>query len=475
MKKKLLLALAVILLAALGAAAWAHYRHESTYITIHGVEYRRDATELSFTVGLPDEPEAYAQLTQVRHIDLTRAKVTAEEYEALQAAMPGCTIDWNVPFQNDYLPHDTRELTIVSLTSEDLERLVYFTQLQTVCAEGCRDYDQLLALIAERPELVVSYTVPISGREYPRDTEELTLTDVDITELTHALPLLPRVSRVTLEGTLPEAEALLLLREQYPSIEFYWQIEVLGQTADVHTRELDLSGIPMTSTEEVEAAAAYLPGLEKVLMLDCGIPDEEMHGLNQRHENILFVWNVKLNGQITLRSDATIFAPVVQNMYVWNEDLVNLKYCTELVVIDLGHMELTNCEFLRDMRKLEYLILADTYITDISPMENLTSLKYLELFMSPVMDYSPLWGCKALEDLNLCYTQGDPASLEQMTWLKRLWVNQYNISDTQFASLVEALPETQVVIPSYGSTSDGWRNGYLYYEMRDMLGLPYYE
>lgn len=475
MKKRLLFALVVILLAALAAACWTYYRHESTYITIHGVEYRRDTTELSFTVGLPDEPEAYAQLTQVRHIDLTRAEVSTEEYDALHAAMPACTIDWNVPFQAGNYPHDVRELTIVSLTSEDLERMAYFTQLQTVHAEGCRDYDQLLTLMASRPELLVSYTVSVGGEEYPQDTKVLTLTDADIQELAQVLPLLPQVNQVTLEGVLPEAAALNALREQYPGIDFYWQIEVLGHTADIHTRELDLSGIPMNSVEEAESAAAYLPNLEKVLMLNCGISNEEMHALNQRHTDILFVWNVKLNWQITMRSDAAVFAPVVQNMYVWDEDLENLKYFTELVVIDLGHMEITNCEFLRDMRKLEYLILADTYITDISPMENLSSLKYLELFMSPVMDFSPLLNCTALEDLNICYTQGDPTPLEQMTWLKRLWANQHNVSNAQFARLREVLSDTQVVIPSYGSTSDGWRKGHLYYEMRDMLGLPYYE
>lgn len=475
MKKKLTIAALVLILAALAAGAWKHWQYESTYITIHGVEYRRDATVLSFSVGLPDEPEAYAQLEQVRHIDLTRAEVTVEEYEALRAAMPECTIAWNVPFQDTCVPHDTEELTVTSLTAEDVSRLGYLTRLQTVHAENCRDYDQLLALIAARPELTVYYTVFLGGVAYPQDAAELLVVDADIQELNLALSRLPKVTRVELEGTLPEAEALLTLREQYPEIEFYWQIEIFGRSADVQTRELDLSGIPMTSTEEVEAAAAYLPGLEKVLMMDCGLTNEQMDALNRRHEGILFVWNVKLNWQITLRSDAAVFAPVIWDMVVWDEDLVNLKYCTELVAIDLGHMDITNCEFLRDMTKLEYLILADTYITDISPMENLKNLKYLELFMSPVQDFSPLLGCTALEDLNLCYTQGDPAPLEQMTWLKRLWVNRYVASDAQYAGLVAALPDTQVVIPSYGSTSDGWRKGYLYYEMRDLLGLPYYE
>ena len=71
--------------------------------------------------------------------------------------------------------------------------------------------------------------------------------------------------------------------------------------------------------------------------------------------------------------------------------------------------------------KTKYLVLADTSISDLTPLENHENLIFLELFLTRVKDYSPLTTCRALEDLNLCYTNGDPAPIAEMTWLKRLW------------------------------------------------------
>ena len=51
--------------------------------------------------------------------------------------------------------------------------------------------------------------------------------------------------------------------------------------ADVFTTELDFSGIELESAEEIEAAVPYLPNLEKVLMLECGLTNDQMAQLNE--------------------------------------------------------------------------------------------------------------------------------------------------------------------------------------------------
>ena len=145
-------------------------------------------------------------------------------------------------------------------------------------------------------------------------------------------------------------------------------------------------------------------------------------------------------------------------------------YCTDLIAIDVGHMELTSCEWLAYMPNLQYLILADTDISDISPLANHEKLVFLEIFLTKVQDYSPLLTCTALEDLNLCYTRGDVDPLLQMTWLKRLWWNESGETQTL---LREHLPNTEVHFISLSSTGDGWRSGDRYKEQRDILGMPY--
>ena len=473
MLKKLIAAALVLLVLALGLAWGLHVRHENTYITIHGVEYRRDTEALTLDTLLPGHPAELTRLEKLRQLDLRAADVSREDYDALRSALPDCEILWSVPFRDARYPQDTAELTLSALTREEIAHLDYFPNLSTIHAEQCRDYDALLELITLRPDLEVFYTVSLGGRDYPGDTRELTLTDADPAELETAIPRLPLLERVTLEGTLPEARDLMGLWERYPDIAFYWQIEVFDRTADVNTTELDLSGIPMESVEAVEAAAAFLPNIRKVLMLDCGISDEQMHALNQRHEGVLFVWNVVFNQYITLRSDVEAFAPVQHKVVVWDGDLEKLKYCTELRVLDLGHMNLWSCDCLSGLSKLEYLIIADTHVRDITPLANLKNLKFLEMFMTRVTDYTPLLELTALEDLNMCYTVGDPAPIMEMTWLKRLWWCGSYMTQEQIGQLEEALPDTQIVFPKVGSTDDGWRKGQLYYEMRDLLGMPY--
>lgn len=469
----LILVVILVLIACLGVVGYRRYQDQFACVGESRYEKTIESIDLSgSSVGDLTQLQAFPELKQ---IDLRNTGLTCQEYDLLREWFPEAEILWDIPFQGDHYDMATESLSITVLSEEDLGVLPYFTELKTVDAGSFRDYAMINRLMERHPQLEVRYSIWIGEESYAPETAELCLTDAEVGALEQVLPYFTALKRVEFRGTLPEAAALTELTAQYPDIEFYWQITVLDTVADVYTTELDFSGMPMTSTEELEAAVAYLPSLTKVLMMDCGFSNEEMHELNKRHENVLFVWNVVLNRLITVRSDVTTFAPVVFGLHVWDEDLVNLKYLTELVVLDLGHMEISNCDFLWEMTKMEYLILVDTYITDISPVVNMKNLKYLEIFMSPVKDYTPLLGCTALEDLNICYTRGDPKTLEQMTWLKNLWVQRGGMSNEQYASLTAALPNTRIVLPFFGSTSDGWRQLDNYFIMRDMLGMPYFD
>lgn len=468
MKKKLLIISAILLIIA------AIVILNSTHVLIGGTLYARNATHITVSGSPKVQPETFTQLEQLIYLDLRTLSLTPEAFEAFSEALPDCQILWSVPFQGDFYSSDITVLTVSTLSDSDIPLLKYFSHLTTLHAEGCRDYDQILAIQTRYPDLEIRYTVSIGGNEYNSDVSHLTLSNANADELAFLLQYLPALEHVTLEGSLPDASLLSSLTEAYPDIDFYWQIDIFGITADVHTTELDLSGIPVDSVAQVESAVAYLPALEKVYMMDCGIPDEQMGELNQRHDSVLFVWNVNI-GPIVVRTDITAFGPVQYGYELWDGELENLKYCTELVVLDLGHMRLWEIDFLEGLTKLEYLIIADTHVWDISPLKNLKKLKYLEMFMTEVRDYSPLLELTALEDLNICFTPGDPAPLMQMTWLKRLWCGGCFITNEQMDRLRTSLPDTQIATPFTGSTDQGWRTGEHYFIMRDLLGMPYLE
>ena len=189
------------------------------------------------------------------------------------------------------------------------------------------------------------------------------------------------------------------------------------------------------------------------------------------------VWTVYFTDKCKARTDDTKFMPIEQGEYYFQDKhAYNLRYCEDMVCIDIGHSTVENIEFAAFMPHLKYLILAWTQVKDITPLENCKELVYLELDHGIVHDYSPLVGCTALEDLNvddhMWETSIEP--LTRMTWLKNLWV--FGLGNEKLTTLREALPDTNVVNNAPSTRSGkGWRNLQNYYDMRDYLGKPYME
>lgn len=476
MKKKIIIALVVIALIAAGAAGMILYRNylKETYITIGGQQYLRNTESLSITVTSGEDLQLLTELHDLKNLDLGDSRLTTGEYDALQAALPGCAIRWEVPFQGG-VSSDTEKLNITELSEEDIPLLAYLPELTKVNARGCTDYDQLVALTEAYPELEVYYSVEMGGQFWPNSTTALELESVTLEELATLTRYFPQLQSVKLTEIPGDPEDMLVLQETYPEISFSWQLVVCGVTVDAAAAEIDLSGIPMTDTSELESMLKYLPNLTKVDMVDCGISNEEMEALNNRNEGILFVWTVKI-GSLTVRTDVTEFMPVKHDEWVNNAECVNLRYLTELIALDLGHMFIDSCDFVRYMPHLKYLILADTDVFSLEPLTGLDELIFLEIFMCPVVDYSPLLTLTALEDLNISYTYGDYQVIAQMTWLDRLWWGQVQtsrITDAQRDYLREVLPDTEIEFQPQSSTGKGWRMGQNYYDMRDIFGMGY--
>lgn len=508
-KKKLLILTGAVLAAALCVGEiW----YEAVHIFVDGIAYPKNAVML----------------------DLRGTEASTEHYEAVRQAFPDCEVLWDIPFQGEFWPEGTRELAITTLTDEDVAQLDYFTQLKKVDARGCVDYTQLIALEERRPELDIQYTVAIDGRDYfqnatavtianftreelellqylpelkyvdaedcgeyallmelqeqyPRcevtynvpvgdnifseSTTELALTGVSTGELMEKLAYLPRVERVEVEELVGDGVVMPELLEAYPNIDFSWQMDVLGVTVTSQDTELDLSRVAMESVEPVEEALANFPELERLYLGRCGLDNEMLAEYRDRvRPEYKVVWNI-LIGAVYVDTDETWFMPGKYNKGLTEEQAHLLKYCEDMVCIDVGHKPLETCEWVRYMPNLKYLILADTNIEDMSPLSTCKNLVFLELFMSFVKDYTPLLGCTALEDLNIGSTWGDPEPLKQMTWLKRLW---WPCHEKYLEEMQEALPNTELMFYSIKSdTGGGWRLGQYYYEQRDYMGVPY--
>ena len=399
---------------------------------------------------------------------------------ALQQRRPECKVLYNVELAGQLYDCDTRSLVLTDLSDPgELQALSYFPRLQSVHFTGkLPPSAELRRLRQERPDTVFTWEKEISGMRLHSSLTELDLsgtrglTSAGLGEL---LGYFPELAVLYLGRTDLPQEALLALEKGKPGLFVVWDMELCGVSVSRDAAEADLSGQAVTDLPALEEQLSLLPNLERVIMAGCGIPSEEMDELNKRHEDIRFVWSVNLGG-IELRTDATYFAPNKYYIEVGDDDLQELRYCEDLICVDIGHMRgVTNCDWAVYLPKLRYLIIADTNIRDISPLSNLSELVFLELFMSPIRDYSPLLECKKLEDLNLGYTYGSYEPILQMTWLKRLWWpgNLKALNWSARSALRQALPDAKMNFVAGSSTGEGWRTGEHYYEMRDLMGMPY--
>lgn len=375
-----------------------------------------------------------------------------------------------------------KELTVENPNPEELRQIIpQLSQLEKLTIEGNNlSSEKLLELKQSYPDLTLVCQLSLGERTVKTDEQFLDLSGaaVDFQTLTEYLPLFPYLEELTLtETNLSDAEKMALA-DMLPETLVRCELPLAGQYYLTDSTEIDISHCPVT-TEEIESMLPYFPKLEKLDMSFCGIADEEMDALNQRHPEISIVWTVTI-GEVKTRTDAVYFYPAESNYYPTNTEMKKLRYCTELVAIDIGHTRATDCEFLWYTPKVRYLILADTGITDITPVGNLKELIYLELFNLKTDDYSPLLNCTKLQDLNIGTTYADPEPLSKMTWLHNLqWHRSDQNPETKEAvlKLPEQLPDTHVeLFPKKKARNIGgpWRYIPNYYVFRDIIGATYF-
>ncbi len=460
----------------------AELAYHATYLILDDKEYRRDSVCLDLSGSPVGQLEKIKELTQLQQLDLRSTGLTETQFLDLQAALPNCEILWSVPFQGSFLDCTTRELVLEQLDETDLHALAYFPDLTAVNADRCTDYGPILTMQAQYPDLTVSYLVTIGDENHPGSAEELIISDPDLEELARNLPLLPMVHTVYLQGMLPENSEIVALKQQFPGIQFSWDFELLDVPVNSLDTFVDLSRVVMKNTEALEAMLPCFYNLEQVDMIDCGIHNDAMEALNQRHPGTKFVWRVAVSG-VWVRTDAKYFMPWKHKLSSIG-DLSTLKYCHDMECLDFGHKGIHTFEFVEHMPKLRFLLVLDCYVQDLSSIAACTSLEFLELAQTPIYEYWPLINLTNLTDLNISSTPhnydkhqtvglNDTTMLYQFTMLDRLWFTRSFMSDAQKDSLRAALPDTQVTLDTGACTTAGWRYSPNYYEHRDIMDMWY--
>ena len=384
-------------------------------VQVMGVEVDPDARTLDLSQVTDIDPAAVVDalklLPEVREVDLRGTPLTAEAIASLYDAFPGVRFMCSCA------------VPAGAMTTED-----------TAVALPGGTYDDLMAFMA-----FIDYMPNLETM----DARAILMNESE----QQALQADPHADRVVYTFTL------------------------YGRQVSSLDAELNLDGVPLSGREAVEQILARMPKLQRLSLCDCGLSDADMGALFDAHPQVKFVWVVHF-GKYALRTDATAFTT---NLYADNklhytsETFEPLRYCTDLMMLDIGHCDLTSLEFIRGLTKLRVLILSDNDITDISPLAGMNDLEYVELFLNKITDFSPLANKEKLLDLNIYYCPiADVTPLTTCASLQRLWAGMCRLSDGALSTLRQALPNCKINTKGSASTGRGWREHSRYRTIKQM-------
>lgn len=253
-------------------------------------------------------------------------------------------------------------------------------------------------------------------------------------------------------------------------------------TADSTAETLDFGDMQVKNIDKLIEYLAQFPNLKKVDMFATRIYPASIDKLTAAFPLVEFGWTMRI-GDHWVRTDQTAFSTLHGNTSPQHDedDFRYLKYCRNLLALDIGHNAVKDVSFLYDLPKLKVLILACNQIVDITPVGSLTDLQYLELFKNEIEDISPLTACTELLDLNICFNQiTDWTAIHNLPKLERLWLYNSNnwsekdpVPEEAIAAIKAALPQCQIDSTSY-STLGGWRDHKRYYVVFNMFKYSEY-
>ncbi len=230
---------------------------------------------------------------------------------------------------------------------------------------------------------------------------------------------------------------------------------------------IDLGVQQVTNWKTFIAFLREFPNLKKVDMFATKIEAKYVEQLEQAFPDVAFGWYLQMMRYHFIRTDANAYSALDgAHPKHSGKEFALLRYCRNLLALDVGHNDIRDPSFLENMPGLRVLILADNQkLKNVERIAVLEHLEYLELFSCGIEDISPLTALTNLMDLNLSNNRvKDWRPLKEMKWLKRLWISgmctgkrtRPELTVEERKELEEALPDTEIVYVGE-PTDNGWR------------------
>ena len=452
--------------------------------------YASDSREITVSDLSAEQVQHLCLFDELERADL-RGSSCGREIAALQRELPDTELLWTVEVCGKHLESTETllDLSDTALTSANIGAIAAAAEslpkLEAVDVRGTGLTDADIDALAEQLSgIALRYTVEIAGKQFASDAAEIDLSNTpldgqDVDALAMRLARLTVAETVDLHGTGLSVQAMETLYAALPDAMLLWTVPLYGRSFESDAESIDLSGMKkLKDFTEFHETVGFFRKLKTVDLSYCGASYEELDELNSSYPDIRIVWTVLLRGERTyhVRTDAKTFSTALKanpTKKLDDRSVAPIKYCTDLIALDLGHNKVRDLSILSGMKNLQYLILVGCDAVDISPLAELTELRYVELFANDIVDLTPLANKPNLLDLNLSNNEiTDLSPLFTNPQLERLWISRNPLAEGQQEAAAAALPNCSFDYTAWNATGNGWRKHDRFYEMRNVFGLP---
>lgn len=373
------------------------------------------------------------------------------------------------------------------LTAEQIADLDRYVNLQTVDLSNSTAFDEIIAYMSRRPDVKVTYYVPLGSQAVEGNTETLRLKGGTYSEsdLENNLKYLPKLKTLYLEDMTMSVDSYNALQAKYPLVQMGYSVALCGESIDWTVTELNLSKLKPADMEDAVRTVGMLTMVERIELMDGdssaltpsdvvklmdAAPKAKIHytfdlfghTVSTDAEEII-IEGAKLSDadEETLRDALKVlknckrFVLDMNRYYrISHEIMANLReefraqtkvvwriwfatYGSCLTDRDVlrfvYHLNDTNCTALQYCEDVEYIDFGhNEFLTDISWVSNMKKLKAIIISGSSIKSLEPFAECDSLEFLEAAYCGyiDDVAPLAGLQNLKYL-----NISYTKVADL----------------------------------------